>query len=86
MRNPDEDDWKKLRRMIGYLKITIKSPLLLRANGVNVLKWWVDASYVPLDDIWGHTGGNMSMGKDGHGSITSISKKQKLSKKSLTEA
>ena len=32
-----EDDWKKLRRFLGYLKQTIKLPLILRADGVNVL-------------------------------------------------
>ena len=86
LRNPDEDDWKKLRRLLGYLKRTIKLPLILRADGVNVLKWWVDASYAAHDDMRGHTGGTMSMGKDGHGSIISISKKQKPNTKSSTEA
>ena len=86
MINPDEDDWKKLRRLLGYLKWTIKLPLILRANGVNVLKWWVDASYAAHDDMRGHTGGTISMGKDGRGLIISISKKQKLNTKSSTEA
>ena len=67
MRKPDEDDWKKLRRFIGYLKRTIKLPLILRADGVNALKWWVDASYAAHDDMRGHTGGTMSTGKDGRG-------------------
>ena len=51
-----------------------------------MLKWWVDASYAAHDDMWGHTGKTMSMGKDGRGSIVSISKIQKLNPKSLTEA
>ena len=72
VRNLDEDDWKKLRRLIGYLKITIKLPLILRADGVNVLKWWVNASYAAHGDMRGHTGGTLSMGKDGRGSIISI--------------
>ena len=29
LRKPDEDDWKKLRRLLGYLKRTIKLPLIL---------------------------------------------------------
>ena len=86
VRKPDKEDWKKVRIFLGYLKQTIKLPLVLRANGVNVLKWWVDASYAAHDDMRGHTGGTMSMGKDGRGSIISISKKQKLNTKSLTEA
>ena len=78
MRKPDKDDWKKLRKLLGYL--------ILRADRVNVLKWWVDASYAAHDNMWGHTRGTMSMGKDGCGSIISISKKQKLNTKSSTEA
>ena len=33
-RKPDEDDWKKLRILLGYLKCTIKLSLILRADGV----------------------------------------------------
>ena len=86
MRNPDEDKWKKLRRLLGYLKRIIKLPLILRSDRVNFLKWWVDASYLAHDNMRVHAGGTMSMVKDGHGSIISISKKQKLNTKSLTEA
>ena len=38
------------------------------------------------DDMWGHTGGTIPMGKDGRGSIISTSKKQKLNTKSPTDA
>ena len=86
MRGLDEDNWKKLRILLGYLKQTIKLPLIIRADGVNGLKWWVDASYAAHDNMWEHAGGTMSMGKDGCGSIISISKKQKLNTKSSTEA
>ena len=86
VRNLDEDNWKKLRRLLGYLKRIIKLPLILQAGGVNVLKWWVDASYPDNDDMRGHSGGNMSMGKYGGGSIISILNKQKLNTKISTEA
>ena len=86
VRNPDKDNWKKLRRLLGYFKRTIKLPLFLRADGVNVLKWLVDASYAAHDDMWGHTRVTMSMGKDRRGSIISISKKQNIKTKSSTEA
>ena len=65
VRNPDKENWKKLRIIIGYLKRTIKLPLILQAKEVNVIKWWVDASYAAHDDMRGHTGGTMSMGNDG---------------------
>ena len=51
----DEEDWKKMRRLLGYLKQTIKLPLILRAEGVNVPKWWVDTSYAAHDNMGGHT-------------------------------
>ena len=51
-----------------------------------MLNWWVDASYADHDDMRGHTGGTTSMGKNEHGSIIIISKKQKLNTKSSTEA
>ena len=53
----------------------------MRADGVNVIKWWVDASYAAHDYMQGHTGGTMPMGVNGRGSIISISKKQKLNTK-----
>ena len=86
VRKTDEDNWKKLRRLPGYLKRTIKLPLILRADGVNVLKWRVDASYESHDNMRGHIGVNMSMLKYWCGSIISISKKQKLNTESSTEA
>ena len=53
VRKPVEDDRKKLRRFIGYLKRKIKLPLILRSDGVNLLKWWVDASYAAHDNMRG---------------------------------
>ena len=79
--NPDEDNWRKLRRLLGYLKRTIKLPLIMCANGVNVIKWWVGASYASHDNIREHTGGIMSMGSNWHGSIIIISEKQRLNTK-----
>ena len=86
VRKPDEDDWKKMRIFLGYLKQTIKLPLILRADGVNVLKLWVEASYAAHDDMWVHAEGTMSMVKEGRRSIISISKKQKINTKISTEA
>ena len=45
----------------------------------------MDASYAAHADMRGHTEETLSMGKDGHGSIISISKKQKINTKILTE-
>ena len=38
VRNPDEDDWKKIRRVLSYLDATINSiKLHLNANDMNVV-------------------------------------------------
>jgi hypothetical protein len=45
VKSSDEDDWKKLTRMIRYLRGSIELPLILRADSVPVPKWWVDGSH-----------------------------------------
>ena len=83
MLQPDEDDYKKLARMVKYLDSLVEMPLVLAADDSGQIRWWVDASYAVHDDMKSHTGGTMSMGK---GSIYSTSNKQKLVTRSYTEA
>jgi hypothetical protein len=82
VREPDEDDWTKLKRLLTYIRATIYMPLILRADSISIIKWWVDASYATHGDCRGHTGATMSLGR---GSIIGMSKKQKLNTKSSTE-
>jgi hypothetical protein len=42
---PDTDDYKKLRRVICYLQGTKTMCLTLEADNLQVIKWWVDASF-----------------------------------------
>ena len=45
VRNPEEDNWNKLRRVLSYLDTTINIiKLHLNVNDLNVFHWWVDAS------------------------------------------
>jgi hypothetical protein len=83
VKSPDEDDWMKLKRLLKYIRGTIYMPLILKADSLNIVKWWVDASYATHSDCKGHTGATMSMGT---GSITGISKKQKINTRSSTES
>jgi hypothetical protein len=88
VKSRDKDDWTKLKRLLKYIRGTIYMPLILRANSLNIVKWWVDASYAAHGDCKGHTGATMSMGMGmgmGMGSITGISKKQKINTRSSTE-
>ena len=59
------------------------NPSILPQHTLVWSKYQVKCIY---DDMRGHTGGTMSTGKDGRGSIISISKKQKLNTKISTEA
>ena len=79
----DEDDWKKLKRLLLYIKNTINLRLTLSASDMNIIKWWVDAAYGVREDCKSQTGSTMTLGR---GTIMSKSTKQKLNTKSSTEA
>jgi hypothetical protein len=83
VKEPDIDDYKKLVRVIKYLRGTISMPLRLEAESLSIVKWWVDASYAVHPDMKSHTGGTFSLGK---GSVYSTSTRQKINTKSSTEA
>jgi hypothetical protein len=80
---PDEDDWGKVKRLLGYLKGTLHMPLILSADLLTLLRWWVDAAYAVHHDCRGHTGTGMSFGQ---GMAMSYSWKHKINTKSSTEA
>ena len=80
---PDEDDYKKLTRLIRYLRHTLYMCLVLRKDDTDSIRWWIDASYATHPDMRGHTGATMSMGS---GSVFSGSWKQKLVTRSSTES
>ena len=83
LRSPDEDDWGKLKRGLNYLKGTLYMNLYLRADYLNMIICWVDASYGTHWDCKSHTGAVMSMEA---GAIMSLSRKQKLNTGSSAEA
>ncbi len=83
MRSPDKDDWGKVNRVLSYLKGTLHMPLILSADSLTLLRWWVDAAYTVHKNCWGHTGAEMSFGQ---GMALSYSWKQKINTKSSTEA
>jgi hypothetical protein len=80
---PDEDDMKKLVRMIAYIRDTVNLPLTLGMENVNEVRWWVDASFGTRFEMRSQTGATLSLGI---GSIYSMSRKQKLNTTSSTEA
>ena len=83
VRGPNQEDWKKLIKMLGFLKRTKKDVLHLSANSTTVLMWSVDASFAVHEDMKSHTGAVMTMGR---GAIQSVSTKQKINACSSTES
>jgi hypothetical protein len=80
---PDVDDYKKLRRVMQYLRGSINLVLTLEADDMQVVKWFIDASYGVHHDLKSHTGATMTLGK---GSVYSASRTQRINTKSSTEA
>jgi hypothetical protein len=83
VKQPNEDDWDKLLRLMKYLNGTQDEVLFLSADDLHVIKWYVDASFAVHPDFKSHTGGAMTFGR---GVPISMSRKQKLNTRSSTEA
>ena len=79
----DEDDWKKLRRVIAYVKCTIDDIRIIGASSLSDIFTWIDAAYAVNPDMKSQTGGAMSLGL---GVLHAKGNKQKLNVKSSTEA
>ena len=80
---PDEDDMKKLGRVMKYLRETKDLFLTLSADNLHALNWWVDASFAVHKDMRSHTGVMLSLGR---GAVYANSTRQKLNTRSSTEA
>jgi hypothetical protein len=78
---PNEGDWKKLVKMMNYLKATERDVPCMSADDTGTIKW--DAAFAVHKDMKSHTGATMTLGS---GTICSISTKQKVNTQSSTEA
>ena len=81
VKEPDKDDYKKLQRVIKYLRDTADLILTLESDNLGTIHWFADVAFAVHHDMKGHTGGMLSLGK---GTIYSTSQKQKLNTKSST--
>ena len=82
VKEPNKDDWGKLRHRMMYLKGMLYMKRCMAAESLCIIKCWVDASYGVHWDSKMHTGAIMSMGK---GAMVNISRKHKLNVGSSTE-
>ena len=51
---PDVDDYKKLTRMLQFLRATKDECLTLGAHSLHNVRWWVDLSYAVHPDMQSH--------------------------------
>ena len=86
VQRPNEGDWQKLIRMLKYLNGTRNQVMTMSSDNLQVIKWYVDASFAVHPDFKSHTGGVMKWGDNGRGTIIGMSRKQKLNTRSSTEA
>ena len=83
MKNPDEDDWGKLKRVLKYLNGMARYlKLRLTVENMGMLKWYVDGSHNVHWDCKGHGGTVFTLGK---GATTSYSRKVKSNTRRSTE-
>ena len=78
-----EQDYKKLGKVISYLKETVSLPLVVGVDDSGRLIWNIDASFAVHPDCKSYTGACLTLG---HGSILYISVKKNINTKSSTEA
>ena len=83
VREPNQGDWLKLVRLLGFLKKTREDVLTLEADDTQSLYWMIDASFGVHSEFKSHTGAIFTMGK---GAVISDSTKQKVNSRSSTEA
>lgn len=53
---PDEDDWKKLLRVLAHLIWTIELIMTLQCHALDKLIWYIDGSYAVHGDMKGQSG------------------------------
>jgi hypothetical protein len=83
VQSPDEDDERKLERVMKYIKATSHLALTLEPEQRINVTAYIDASYGVHINGRSHTGSVITLGK---GAVHSKSTKQKLVSKSSTEA
>ena len=77
VKEPNQGDWKKLVRILGFLKKTKDEVLTLEADDRQSLYWMIDVAFGVHPELKSHTG---------KGAIIADSTKQKTNSRSSTEA
>jgi hypothetical protein len=82
VKEADTDDYKKITRVMQYLRATKYLPLILGTDESGNIYWYQDGAHAVHRDMRGHTGLMMTFGQ---GAVYARSLKQKLNTRSSTE-
>ena len=83
VRKSGEGEWRKLIRLMNYLKKNVYDVSIIGENIVEEVFTWVDAEYAFHDDMKSQTEGTIPFG---HGTVHCRPSKKILKTKSSTEA
>jgi len=83
VKEPNIQDWKKLGRLVQYVRSTVHLPLVLGSDGSGNMVWSIDASFAVHMDMKSHTGYCLTLGE---GSPISGSRTQDNTARSSTES
>jgi len=72
------DDYYKLKRVMQYLRETLQLPLILEADGMYVMKSWIDISFAIYHDMRSQIGTAISFGKEAVYSLSTCQKNQQF--------
>lgn len=78
----DYDDWRKLIRVLSYLKYTLSLHVTIHCKQIDNLTWYIDGSYATHADMTGQSGAVLVTGGC---VVLSRSNKEKVNTRSSTE-
>jgi len=64
IKNANEGDWKKVLKLLGFLKSTVDEILTLEADDTQTLTWFIDAAFSVHTDMKSHMGAIFTLGKN----------------------
>ena len=77
-----QGDWRNLKKILFFLKRSLKDVLTFKVGDKQIIHWYVDASFAVHDNFKSHSGACMKLGQ---GMISNHSTKQKSNSRSSTE-
>ena len=63
VREIDQSDWLNIVNMFKYIRDTKYLPLIIIAENIGIIKWYIDGSYTVHPNMRGHTGVGLTMGQ-----------------------